>query len=105
MTTLLGRAAYDAYGDSRKWTTANGGSMTKWDDQRDDLKAAWCAAGEAAVRAYVPGVCADIDRARGAVLLLAFDGVITGSRARELLGMTVEEVRAAARDAIAKDTP
>lgn len=36
---------------------------------------------------------ADRDRAVGAVLLLAHDGVISQSRAGELLGMTITQIR------------
>ena len=35
----------------------------------------------------------DRDRAVGAVLLLAYDGVISDSRARELLGMGIQRQR------------
>lgn len=44
-----GEAAYNAYGDLRKWTTANGGPMPRWSDQKPDLQEAWEIAGRAAV--------------------------------------------------------
>lgn len=39
--TTLGEIAYRAYGESREWCTANGGTMPSWSEQRPELRAAW----------------------------------------------------------------
>lgn len=45
----LGRAAYDAYGNSRKWKTVSGATMPDWVDVEADIKTAWIAAALAVV--------------------------------------------------------
>ena len=42
-----GRAAYEAYGESRGWVTWNADLMPSWDDCRTDIKIAWMKAAEA----------------------------------------------------------
>lgn len=47
----LGRVAYTAYGDERRWVAVNGAPIPYWDDQAPDLRAAWITAALAVARA------------------------------------------------------
>lgn len=45
----LGRVAYDAYGNARKWKTVSGATMPDWVDCAAEIQAGWIAAALAVV--------------------------------------------------------
>lgn len=47
----LGRIAYDAYGNSRKWKTVSGAIMPDWVDTAPEIQAGWEASALAVVNA------------------------------------------------------
>ena len=51
----LGRAAYQAYGDSLGWSTFDGSFRPPWEAQDEKRKAGWRAAGAASARAATGG--------------------------------------------------
>lgn len=50
----LAKIAYDAYGESRSWTTANGDQMPPWEHQRPEFREAWIAAAKAVAEVLRP---------------------------------------------------
>jgi hypothetical protein len=50
----LGRIAYNAYGKARDWKVVGGGTMPRWDEQSDELRAAWRDAAAAVAEAVDP---------------------------------------------------
>lgn len=49
--TYLGRVAYEAYrNSSRGVSLVSGQELPSWDDQRDEIQSAWCAAATAVQR-------------------------------------------------------
>jgi hypothetical protein len=53
----LGKAAYDAYCETRAWKSYNGDPLPQWVDVRLDIKVGWVAA----ARAVVTGASAYIE--------------------------------------------
>jgi hypothetical protein len=47
MDEMLGRVAYEAYGNTVNWQTVTGKEMPQWEDQSDKLRGAWAAAAKA----------------------------------------------------------
>lgn len=45
----LGKAAYDAYCETREWKSFRGEPLPQWPEVTQDIKAGWMAAAEAAV--------------------------------------------------------
>jgi hypothetical protein len=49
--TYLGRVAYEAYrNSSRGVSLVSGQELPNWEDQRDEIQSAWCAAAQAVQR-------------------------------------------------------
>lgn len=44
---VVGKIAYDAYGESRGWTVVDGARMSPWEGQTEELKDAWANAAAA----------------------------------------------------------
>lgn len=51
----LGKIAYEAYGEHRRWRAVGGLSMPRWDECLEDIRDAWGRAAQAAVDAYRAG--------------------------------------------------
>lgn len=84
MVNSIGRVGYDSYCTKQGWRAFNGEPLKLWEDNpREDIKAAWDAAGEATIL-Y-------------ALDLMAAAGVTPAEAATQLrAGRTIEEVCAVA---------